>query len=129
MKAMILAIGVGVGLLAAGCVNTVTDQSTAGMPFVRDKMEGRYERPVGQVFQAAKDVIKDDGVLVREGTIYSTNEVKYLEGKVNQRNVWVRVEALDPKVTSVIVQARTAAGGSDLYLAAQLDKEIALRLK
>ncbi len=118
-----------IGLLAVGCVSTVNERSTAGMPFIKDKIEGRYERSVGQVFQAAKDVVKDDGVLVREGTLYSTNEVKFLEGKVNQRNVWIRVEPLDPKITSIIVQTRTSGGGSDIDLAHQLEKEVALKLK
>jgi len=30
----------------------------AGVPFVHDKIEARYERPMDEVFQAAKDVIK-----------------------------------------------------------------------
>ncbi len=100
------------------------------MPFVKDKIQGRYERPVDQIFQAAKDVIKENGVLVREGVLYSqTNEVKTVEGKVNQRNVWVRVEGVDPKVSEVTVQTRTPGGGADIDLAAELEKQIALKLK
>lgn len=127
MKAMIFAMAM--GLLAMGCVSTVNERSTAGVPFIKDKIEGRYERPVAQVFQAAKDVVKDNGVLIREGTLYSTNEVKFLEGKVNQRSVWVRVEPVDPKITSIIVQTRTSGGGSDIDLAHELEKEVALKLK
>lgn len=100
------------------------------MPFVKDKIQSRYERPVDQIFQASKDVIKDNGVLVREGVLYNqTNEVKTVEGKVNQRSVWVRVEAIDPKITEVTVQTRTPGGGSDIDLAAELQKQIALKLK
>jgi hypothetical protein len=55
--------------------------------------------------------------------------VKTVEGKVNQRTVWVRVEAVDPKVTEVTVQTRTPGGLSDIDLAHQLEKEIALKLK
>ena len=58
-----------------------------------------------------------------------TNAVKTVEGKVNQRTVWVRVEAVDPKVTEVTVQTRTPGGLSDIDLAHQLEKEIALKLK
>ena len=129
MKVFTIAISMGLVGLLVGCVNTVNERTTAGMPFVKDKIEGRYERPVTQVFEAAKDVVKDKGVLVREGTLYSTNEVKTVEGRINQRNVWIRVTAVDPKVTSVIVQARTAGGGADVDLAAQVDKEIALKLR
>jgi len=97
------------------------------MPLVKDKITGRYERSVDQIFQAAKDVIKENGVLVNESVLY--NKTKTVEGKVNQRSVWVRVEGIEPKVTEVTVQTRTAGGLSDIDLAHQLEKEIALKLK
>ena len=100
------------------------------MPFVKDKIQGRYERSVDEIFQAAKDVIKENGVLVNESVIYNqTNLVKTVEGKVNQRNVWVRVQSVDPKITDVTVQTRTQGGGSDIDLAHELEKQIALKLK
>jgi hypothetical protein len=112
-----------------GCVNTVSGRKTSAVPFLKDRIEGRYERPVEEVFAAAKEVIKFNGVLVNESTLHTTtNVVRALEGKVNQRNVWVRVEEVDPKVTAVIVQVRTKAGGRDLYLAHELEKQIALKL-
>jgi hypothetical protein len=40
----------------------------------------------------------------------------------------VRVEAVDPKVTSVVVQTRTKGGGSDQELTHELEKQIALKL-
>ena len=124
---LVLAAGLVAG---AGCVSTVTERSTPGMPLVKDKITGRYERSVDQIFQAAKDVIKENGVLVNESVLYNkTNAVKTVEGKVNQRSVWVRVEGIEPKVTEVTVQTRTAGGLSDIDLAHQLEKEIALKLK
>ena len=57
-----------------------------------------------------------------------TNTVKTVEGKINQRTVWVRVEAVDPKVTAVTVQTRTSGGVSDLDLAHEVEKQIALKL-
>jgi hypothetical protein len=117
-------------LAGAGCVSTVNDRTSPGVPFIKDRVEGRYERSVPQVFQAARDVVKQNGVLINESTIYNqTNTVKTVEGKVNQRSVWVRVEEIDPKVTAVIVQTRTPAGGSDIDLAHELEKQIALKLK
>jgi uncharacterized protein DUF3568 len=117
-------------LVGAGCVSTVNDRSTAGIPLVKDKIQGRYERPVDQIFQAAKEVIKENGVLSNESVLYNqTNAVKTVEGKVNQRTVWVRVEAIDPKVTEVTVQTRTSGGLSDIDLAHELEKEIALKLR
>ncbi|HEV2207529.1 MAG TPA: DUF3568 family protein [Verrucomicrobiae bacterium] len=116
-------------VLVAGCVSTVNERTAAGFPFIKDRVEGRYARSVDQVFDAAKDVVRRNGVLVRDSNVYSTNIVKTLEGKVNQRSVWMRIEPVDPKITSVIVQTRTPGGGSDLDLAHELEKEIALELK
>jgi len=112
-----------------GCVETVSDRKTVGMPYVKDTIEGRYERPLDQLHQAALDVIKFNGTLVNESIIHSeTNTVKTVEGRINQRNVWVRVEQVDPKVTSVKVQTRTPGGAPDIDLAHQVEKEIALKL-
>jgi hypothetical protein len=130
MKVNLFAILAGAALVVAGCVSTVNERTTPGMPFVKDKIQGRYERPVDQIFAAAKDVVRENGVLINESTIYNeTNAVKTVEGKVNQRNVWIRVQAVDPKYTDVTVQTRTPGGGSDIDLAAELEKQIALKLK
>ena len=130
MKKTILAAIFGAVLIGAGCVSTVDDRKAPGVPFVKDKIVSRYERPVEPIFAAAKTVVGRLGALVNESTLYNqTNSVKTVEGKVNQRNVWVRVEAIDSKVTQVSVQTRTPGGVGDLDLAAQIDKEIALELK
>jgi hypothetical protein len=129
MKTSIFAILLGLVLAGSGCVSTVDERSTAGVPFLKDRVEGRYERTVDQVAGAAKEVIKSNGVLVNETVIYGkTNTVKTVEGKVNQRSVYVRVESIDPKVTAVTVQARTSGGGSDIDLAHDIEKQIALKL-
>jgi hypothetical protein len=60
--------------------------------------------------------------------LVSSNAIRALEGKVNGRSVWVRVEAVTPTVTGVTVQALGSWGGTDIDLVAQLDKEIALKL-
>jgi len=116
-------------LVGAGCISTVDDRKTAGVPFIKDRVEGRYERSVDQVAAAAKQVVTSNGVLVNETVLYNqTNAVKTIEGKVNQRTVWVRIESLDPKVTAVTVQTRTSGGGSDIDLAHEIEKQIALKL-
>jgi hypothetical protein len=129
MKTTISTILLGVVLAGAGCVSTVDERKTAGVPFIKDRVEGRYERTVDQVAAAARQVVSANGVLVNESTIYSqTNAVKTIEGKVSQRTVWVRVQEVDPKVTLVTVQTRTSGGGSDLDLAHEIEKQIALKL-
>jgi hypothetical protein len=83
---------------------------------------------VDQVYQAAVQVIQSDGVLVTEFIPHeTTNTVRALQGKVNQRNVWIRVAAESPQVTQITVQARTKVGG-DVDLAHEIEKEIALKL-
>jgi hypothetical protein len=133
MKFKFFAGLMGVAVLVAGCVNTVTGQRTAGVPFIKDTIEARYEKPAEPVFQAARQVIADNGMLITEGTLYGQtnalgNSVRTLKGKVNERTVYVRVEALDPRITGTAVQTRTSAGASDIDLAAQIDKQIAIKL-
>ena len=128
MKILLGLVGAVASFAFIGCVDTVTDRKTHWVP-AKDTIEGRYERSVDQVHAAAIEVIKFDGTLVNESVIHSeTNTVKTVEGRINQRNVWVRVEQVDPKVTSVKVQTRTPGGGTDIDLAHQVEKEIALKL-
>ncbi len=116
-------------LLAAGCVGTVSERKTAAVPLVKDKIEGRYERTVQQVYDAALYVIKFNGTLQNEIILHKDEiPARAIEGRVNQRKVWIRVEPVDAKVTSVVVQARTSGGGTDMTLAYELEKQIALQL-
>lgn len=131
MKTRILtAVATAAVLIAAiGCVQTVTDRKTAAIPGLKDSFENRYERTVEQAFEAAKAVVSNSGVLNAESILHNqTNLVKTIEGKVNQRSVWVRIEGIDPKVTSVTVQTRTPGGAPDMDLAHQLATEIAVKL-
>jgi Protein of unknown function (DUF3568) len=129
MKTKIFAALIGIVVVATGCVSTVSGTKTATMDFTKDKVEGRYQRSVDQVYQAAVAVIQNDGVLITEYIPHdTTNAVRALYGKVNQNNVWMRVSAIDPQITQIIVQARTKMGGSDVDLAHQLEKEVALQL-
>jgi hypothetical protein len=128
-----LAVIAALAILASGCVSTVGGNKTAGVPFIKDKIEANYERPMDEVFQAAKDVVKFNGTLIHESILYGqtnaiNNIAKVVEGKVNQRSVWVRVAQVDPKITAVAVQTRTSGGGTDIDLAAMIDKQIALKL-
>jgi hypothetical protein len=129
MKTKMLVVLLGGLVLVAGCVSTVNDRSTAAWPLVKDKFEGRYQRSPDQVYAAAVEVIKLNGAIARESIISpGTNQVRTIEAKVNGRNVWVRIEAVDTKITSVTVQVRTKGGGSDLELTQELQKQIAVQL-
>ena len=133
MKLKFFAALMAVAALAVGCVDTVTGEKTMGVPFIKDKIESRYDRPADEVFAAAKQVVKEDGVLLNEGTLYNqtnavNNIVRTVQGKVNQRSVWVAVAQVDTKITDVTVQTRTQGGTADIDLAAEIDKQIALKL-
>jgi hypothetical protein len=130
MKMKIFAALVGTVLLTGGCVSTVSDTKTPTFTFGKDQVPGRYERSLDQVYQAAFKVVSTDGVVVREYIPHDTSDnARSLQGKVSQCNVWIRVASEDAKVTSVVVQARTKWGNSNIELAHELEKEIALQLQ
>jgi hypothetical protein len=129
MKMNIFAAFAGIVLVTAGCVNTVSGTKSPAIWFGRDYLQNRYERPIDQVYQAAVAAIKTDGVLLTEYIPHdTTNSTLSFYGKVNDRNVWVRVEAVDPKITEVTVQARTKFGDTDIDVAHEVETEIALQL-
>ena len=111
-------------VFGAGCYSTADGHSKFGVPFAKDKIESRYERPAEQIFAAAKEVLRFNGTLYGENTISHT-----LEAKVDTRTVWVAVDEVEPKVARVVVQARKRNKTADVDLAAEIDKQIALRLK
>ena len=108
--------------LLTGCYTTPEGRTKVGPP-AKDHIESRYERPVETIFNAAKEVLRFNGTLYGENTI-SHN----LEAKVDTRTVYVSVDEVEPKVSRVIVQARTKARLPDIDLAAEIDKQIALKL-
>jgi len=119
-------------ILTAGCVKTVSDTHTPTMvPFGKDSVEGRYERTLDQVYQAAVAVVNRNGAVITEFIPHdTTNVVRSFKGEADQCVIWVRVEAVDPRITSVIVQTRTKTWhNKDLDLAHELEKEIALQLQ
>ncbi|EEF57188.1 hypothetical protein [Pedosphaera parvula] len=124
-KFLILLLVAGLASLVAGCVSTVDGRSEAGIPFLKDSVEGRYERTVPVVFAAAKQVLAFNGALVAENTLNNS-----LEARIAQREVFVRVQELDPvkPITRLVVQTRTPAGGTDIDLAHEIEKQIALKM-
>jgi hypothetical protein len=93
------------------------------MPFQSDRIEGRYARPVQDLWTAAEDVLKYHGRINSKDV-----ERQSLQGNVDERHIWITVEAVDDKLSRVIVQARTKGGLGDMQMATYLEKEIAVRL-
>jgi hypothetical protein len=129
MKTKIFAAFAGLLVVTAGCISTVSGTKTPALTWSRDNLSQRYERTVDQAYQASVAVIQNNGVLITEFIPHdTTNTVRSLQGRVNQQNVWIRVEAIDPKITEVTVQSRSTAGISDVSLASELLTQIALQL-
>ena len=129
MKKLIFAALAGIVIVTAGCVSTVTDTSSPALTWSTDKISARYQRTVDQVYSAAVTVVQNNGVVLTEYIPHdTTNTVRALSGKVNSRNVWVRVEAVDSKITELTIQARSGWGVSDVALASELVTEVALQL-
>lgn len=110
-------------VLVSGCYSTEEGSKKLGMPFASDTIESRYQRSVAQVFNAAKEVLAFNGTLTGENTIDNT-----LRAKVDNRSVWVRVDEIADGIARSFVQVRGPTGGPDLTLAAEIDKQIALKL-
>jgi hypothetical protein len=128
MKTKIFLAFLGAVIITSGCVGTVSGTKTPALVPNRDDVQGRYQRSVDQVYQAAVQVVQSDGVLIKEYIPHdTTNTVRSLQAKVNKRNVWIRVGAESPQITQITVQARSGTSG-DVELAHQLEKEIALKL-
>lgn len=120
----ILSLALGAMALGlSGCVENLDGRHQAGMPFVKDRVEGRYERSPAELWTAAKDVLKYQGTLLSEDTLKNV-----LEASVDERKIWIKVEEFDTKTSRVLVQARTKGGGADMEMAAFIDKQIAVRL-
>ena len=112
----------GVVAMFSGCVSTPDGHTTAGVPFTNHPIISRYERPVAQLAAATRTVLNRNGKLLVDNSVNNT-----FQARINQRNVWVRINDVDGKVTEVSVLARTKMG-DDVDLSSELSKQIALQL-
>jgi hypothetical protein len=106
----------------SGCVETLDGRHRAGVPWVNDQIKSRYNRTPAECWAAAIDVLKFQGTVTSEDSLRSV-----IQAVVDERNVWVLINPYDGKSTQVIVQARSG-GGTDMQMAAFIDKEIAVRI-
>jgi hypothetical protein len=110
--------------LLSSCRDNVAGGSNFAVPFLQDTIESRYPRSMDKVQTAARETLAFNGTITSDDSVTRT-----LQAQVNNRRVYVKVEELEPLVTRVLVQVFTKGGGSDIQLAAEIDKQIALRLK
>jgi hypothetical protein len=112
----------GMMVLMTGCVGTINGQSKAGIPWTKDTITKRYDRPKAQSEAATKTVLAREGKLTIDYISDNT-----LEAQINGDTVWVRLEDVEPNVTLVSVQARRGAR-ADIETAADIATKIALQL-
>lgn len=123
IKFLTLFAVLGLSALISGCVSTVDGRMKTGIPFTKDKIVSRYERSISQIMSAARTVVQKNGVIETDD-----NAKNVIHGKVDTRHIWVKVSQVDPKLSEVIVQARTRAGSGDVDLASEISKQIAMQL-
>lgn len=112
------------GLVFSGCYTTVDGGKKTGMPWMKDTIEGRYERSVDELYEATLEVLSFNGTLVSENRINNS-----VVAKVDTTTVYVQIEAVGPTISRVLVQCRTRFGRPDVDLASEMEKQIALQLK
>ena len=106
-------------LLFTGCYTGGDGSLKTGVPFSKDKIVSRYERPYDQVKAATLTVLR------RLGTVTGDDLVKKLiTAKVDTHTVWVTLDDAEPKIVRVVVQARSKGGAADVDLASEIDKQI-----
>lgn len=109
--------------LSSGCYSTETGRTKFGMPFAKDSIVSRYNRPVATVFAAAKEVLAFNGTLTSENLIDNT-----VTAKADSKTIYVKVTEVEAGVAQIATQVRGSAGGPDIDLASEIDKQIAIKL-
>lgn len=125
MKKLLFALTATLGLATfTGCYRTQEGRLSGGVPFSKDTIVSRYERPSDQLYRAARETLAYNGTVVSENSVS-----KLLTAKIDTRTVWVKIDQAEPTISRITVQARTAKGRADIDLASEVDKQTALRLK
>jgi len=129
MKTKLIVVLAGIAIGVVGCMSNIAEPQPGAMPGYLDRVDRRFDRPLNQVFEAAKRALNSYGTITAESAFATaTNQVRTLSGSVNQTKVWMRIEGVTPSASVVIVQVRASMGGTDLALANDLESRIALEL-
>lgn len=124
----LLLVAMAVGL--AGCVSKVTETNPGFKPAYQDRLENRYAKGIDQVYDAAQKAVESYGNVTRSGNVLSaTNQVRTVEGQINGRSVYIRLEEIAPNTTTAVIQVRTKAGGTDLPVAKDVIRQIGVYLE
>ena len=121
-RLILLCFASSMAAVSVGCISTPQGKQF-GVPGIRDTVVSRYERPLDQVLNSAREVLSRTGTLTGDDVV-----INAVSAKINNRSVWVTVAEVEPLVTEVKVRVRSSRGTGDLALAAEVDKQIAIGL-
>ena len=121
-RLFLLCVASSLAAVSVGCISTPQGKQF-GLPGVRDTVVSRYERPMDQVINSAREVLSRTGTITGDDVV--NNQVS---AKINNRSVWVTVSEVEPLVTEVKVRVRSSRGTADQAMAAEIDKQIAIGL-
>ena len=121
-RLILLCVASSMAAISVGCISTPQGKQF-GVPGVRDTVVSRYERPLAQVINSAREVLSRTGSITGDDVVNNA-----VSAKIDNRSVWVTVSEVEPLVTEIKVRVRSSKGTSDLVMAAEIDKQIALGL-
>ena len=114
-RLFLLCVASSLAAVSIGCISTPQGKQFA-VPGVRDTVVSRYERPMDQVINSAREVLSRTGTITGDDVV--NNQVS---AKINNRSVWVTVSEVEPLVTEVKVRVRSSRGTADQAMAAEID--------
>jgi hypothetical protein len=114
----LLAFG-GAMILGAGCYRGGDERVHFGMPFGKDTIVSRYERPYQLIYTATKEVLKRNGTVTNDDSVTKT-----IRAQIDTNTVWVQLDDSEAKIVRVSVQARSYGGAPNVALASEIDKQI-----
>jgi len=121
-RLLLVCVASSMAAVSVGCISTPQGKQF-GVPGIRDTVTSRYERPIDQVLNSAREVLSRTGTLTGDDVVNNA-----VSAKIDNRSVWVTVAEVEPLVTEVKVRVRSSRGTGDLAMAAEIDKQIALGL-
>lgn len=105
-------------VVLTSCYTTPEGRLKAGVPG-KDRIVSRYEAPYEVVYEAAKAVLVENGTLTNDDRV-----TRVLRGRIDTNTIWISLDDAEPRLTTVIVQARGSGGGANIELASEIDKWI-----
>ena len=109
-RLFLLCVASSLAAVSVGCISTPQGKQF-GLPGVRDTVVSRYERPMDQVINSAREVLSRTGTITGDDVVNNA-----VSAKIDNRSVWVSVSEVEPLVTEVKVRVRSSRGMADMVM-------------